>query len=130
MHVSIVYFEGCPHWQLARERLEQAMDYAGVGDIAIDAIRVATSAEARLRGMRGSPTILIDGTDPFGDPGVPAGLSCRIFATEHGPDGAPSVTQLVNALRSACDVGLDERDVTDAASFPASDPPQTGAPGL
>lgn len=130
MRISLVYFEGCPHWRLAGRRLMRAIEDAGVGSLAIDAIPVATLDEAIQFGLRGSPTILIGGIDPFGDPGVPAGLSCRIFATEHGPDGAPSVTQLVDALRSACDVGLDERDVTDAASFPASDPPEAGAPGL
>ncbi len=130
MQVNLIYFDECPHWRLARARLEHASNYAGIGHVDIDLMPVATLEEAIRCGLRGSPTILMDGTDPFAQPGAPEGLSCRIFATEHGPDGAPSVTQLVNALRSACDVGLDERDVTDAASFPASDPPQTGAPGL
>jgi len=130
MHVSIVYFDGCPHWDLARERLEHAIDYAGVGRVEVDLVSVATREEALSQGMRGSPTILIDGADPFATPGMPRGLACRIFATEHGPEGSPSVAQLIKALRDAHDGLLQARDESDDASFPASDPQEAGGPGL
>src|ERR1700686_698820 len=112
MQVSLIYFEGCPHRQLARQRLEHATNYAGIGRIEIRLVPVETIDEAISAGLRGSPTILIDGADPFADPGVGPGLSCRIYATEHGPDGAPSVTQLVEALRRASGDDPDGRDAT------------------
>ena len=34
--------------------------------------------EAARYGMQGSPTILIDGRDPFAEPGAAASLSCRL----------------------------------------------------
>jgi hypothetical protein len=101
MQVSLIYFEGCPHWQVASSRLAHAIDYAGVGQVAVELLPITTHEGALAVGMRGSPTILIDGTDPFAEPGLPAGMSCRMFATEHGTDGAPSVVQLIEALRCA-----------------------------
>jgi hypothetical protein len=80
--------------------------------------------------MRGSPTILIDGADPFEEAGVPLGMSCRIYTTEHGMNGAPSVAQIIEALRDARDRGIDARDATIDASFPASDSLEAGDPGL
>jgi glutaredoxin len=130
MRVSIVYFDGCPHWERAHARLAHAIDYAGVGHVEVDLVSVATREEAISQGMRGSPTILIDGADPFATPGMPRGLACRIFATEHGPDGSPSVGQLIEALRDAHDGLLEARGATDDASFSASDPREAGGSGL
>lgn len=61
--------------------------------------RVDTPEDAERRHFRGSPTILIEGEDPFADDDAPVGLSCRIYQTETGPAGAPSVRQLTDALR-------------------------------
>jgi hypothetical protein len=93
-------------------------------------VSVATGEEALEHGMCGSPTILVDGADPFAKPDKPAGLACRIFATEHGPDGSPSVGQLIKVLQDAHDGLFEPRDAIDAASLPASDPPEAAAPGL
>jgi hypothetical protein len=49
--------------------------------------------------MTGSPTLLIDGHDPFAEPGSAASLSCRLYRDESGRIvGAPSVAQLRRAL--------------------------------
>jgi len=42
---------------------------------------------------RGSPTILIDGRDPFATGAEPIGMSCRVFRTEDGPQGPPTEAQ-------------------------------------
>ena len=61
-------------------------------------IQLDTPEEAVRAGMHGSPTILIGGVDPFaGAPGE-ASLSCRLYATSNGLDGAPTTAQLVEAL--------------------------------
>ena len=128
--MKLIYFEGCAHWQLADERLAHAIDYAGVGDVAVGACRSPHTTRRSRSACASPPTILVDGIDPFAEPALSAGLSCRISSTEHCTDGAPSVVQLIDALRRAAGDVPDARDITDEQSFPASDPPEAGAPGL
>ncbi len=52
---------------------------------------------AETFGMRGSPTILVDGRDVVAGT-ASASMSCRLYRTERGVDGAPTVEQLVKAL--------------------------------
>ena len=59
---------------------------------------VATGEEAADLGFVGSPTILIDGKDPFVRSVDGFALACRIYQTADGPDGAPTVDQLCAAL--------------------------------
>ena len=52
--------------------------------------------------MHGSPTLLIDGTDPFAAPGQPPSLSCRFYRDTTGlTEGAPSVETLRQVLQQA-----------------------------
>lgn len=49
----------------------------------------------------GSPTIFIDGRDPFPESGATPGLSYRAYRTDASLAGAPTVTQLRAALADA-----------------------------
>ena len=35
--------------------------------------------------MTGSPTLLVDGADPFARPGQPPSISCRLYLTTRPP---------------------------------------------
>ena len=99
MQVKVLYFDDCPNWSVARRRLYEALGAAGLADrVEVSYQRVETAEEAERVGFRGSPTILVDGRDPWAEGAAISGLSCRIYRTEHGPDGAPSVAQLAEAL--------------------------------
>jgi hypothetical protein len=98
VRITLRYFDGCPNWRTAEERLRAALDDAGASDAAISLERVATQEEASRLGFRGSPTILIDGRDPFADEGADIGLACRVYATPEGLQGAPTLDQLRAAL--------------------------------
>lgn len=99
MQVKVLYFDDCPNWKVARQRLQEALRAAGLAStVEVSYQTVETPEEAERVGFRGSPTILVDGRDPWTDGGATGGLSCRIYVTEHGPDGAPSVAQLAQAL--------------------------------
>lgn len=98
MPIVLLYLDGCPNWRTADTRLRQALAAAGLAKVPISYRRVETPRQAQQLGFRGSPTILIDGHDPFATNEAPAGLSCRIYQTERGPDGAPSLAQLRSAL--------------------------------
>jgi hypothetical protein len=92
--VVFQYFSGCPNWKTTHERLEEAI---GDRSMSIEMQLVESPEEAAAVGFRGSPTVLIDGVDPFADPDTPAAgtLACRVY---HGEDGSPTVDQLREAL--------------------------------
>jgi hypothetical protein len=85
---------------LLQERLAQALE--GRDDVSVRHQVIAGEDEAARRGMHGSPTILVDGTDPFAGPGQLASVSCRLYRDHDGHvDGAPSVSQLRQAIAEA-----------------------------
>lgn len=98
MDVRLLCFDGCPNWQETADRLRQAIALAGL-TITPQHVRVKTADDAERLSFRGSPTVLVDGADPFADDEAPVGLSCRVFQTPDGLRGAPTVEQLVEALR-------------------------------
>lgn len=97
--ITLRYFDGCPNWQVAKGRLEEALERVGQS-AAVGLEQVETPDDAQAQDFRGSPTILVDGRDPF-DASGPPGLSCRVYRTDAGLEGAPSVDQLVEALKEA-----------------------------
>jgi len=96
--VTLLFFPECPNWELTDARLREALSRAGRDDANVERQLVTTTEQAEAIGFRGSPTVLIDGRDPFADPDAPAGLSCRLFGTEAGLAGAPTVEQLLAVL--------------------------------
>jgi hypothetical protein len=94
--VEVVYFEGCPHWQTALDHVTEALRQVDAGG-EVQLQLVANEEEAKARHMAGSPTVLIDGVDPF--PGGGPAWGCRIYPGEDGASGAPSVSALVEVLR-------------------------------
>jgi hypothetical protein len=63
--------------------------------------RDAETPEAASRiGFRGSPTVLVDGHDPFVTGDEPTGLACRLYTTPEGLRGSPTREQLRDALSS------------------------------
>lgn len=95
MRIELLYFDGCPHWATARERLEAVAAPRG---LRVEHRLVATPEEAEQANFRGSPTILVDGTDPFARGDEPFGFACRVFQTPDGPSGSPTVGQLQAAI--------------------------------
>jgi Alkylmercury lyase len=63
---------------------------------------LADPPDAVKSGMTGSPTLLIDGHDPFAEPSLVPSVSCRRYPAEDGGgfEGAPSVAALRAVLRS------------------------------
>ncbi|GAA1784458.1 thioredoxin family protein [Agromyces lapidis] len=99
MEITLQYFDGCPNWKTADARLTELI--SGRRDLTLRRELVATAEQAERIGFRGSPSILVDGVDPFADPNAPVGLACRIYATPAGPAGAPTTAQLREVLGDA-----------------------------
>ncbi|MFC8261184.1 hypothetical protein ACFUNF_27160 [Streptomyces sp. NPDC057291] len=50
-----------------------------------------TSGRSRADRFTGSPTFLLNGRDPFAEPGRPAGLTCRVYRAPDGLRGLPGL---------------------------------------
>ncbi len=98
MRVTLRYFDGCPNWEIALGRVREVLATSGPGVAEVELERVPTEEEAERLRFRGSPTVLVDGVDPFADEAAPVGLACRVYRTERGLEGAPSLDQLKAVL--------------------------------
>lgn len=98
MKVELLYFDGCPNWTVADERLAEAARLVSRGDLTVHRRSVETDEHAIAVGFTGSPTILIDEEDPFATGDEQVGLACRVYSTPDGLAGSPSVEQLVAVL--------------------------------
>ena len=100
MRIEVLTVPECPNRPLVEQRLAEAL--AGRPDVTVERRVAGTEAEAGRYGMHGSPTVLIDGRDPFAEPGTGTSLSCRLYRDETGlVQGAPSAGQLRAALAEA-----------------------------
>lgn len=98
VEVTLLYFDDCPNWHDAESHLRTLQDE--LSDLQVTRRIVNTSEEAERTRFRGSPTILIDGVDPFAVADAPVGLSCRMYLTPDGPAGSPTLDQLRNVLHA------------------------------
>lgn len=97
VNADLLYVADCPNRDVAAHRLAEAADRAGV-ELVVRERLVADADTAAALGMHGSPTILIDGRDVADAGGTTPSISCRLYTTTSGIDGAPSVDCLVAAL--------------------------------
>ncbi len=95
--IVLHYFDSCPSWRVADARLREVIAELGL-DAEVRYLRVESQQQAEELGFLGSPSILIDGRDPFRSDSQPAGWSCRLYETEAGLEGAPSKAQLRRVL--------------------------------
>lgn len=100
MDIALLYFDDCPNWKVAEERL--AAIAAERTDLTVTRHVVDTVEEAERVGFHGSPSILVDGVDVFAEADAGVGLSCRVYRTPDGLAGAPTMEQ----LRAALAVGI------------------------
>ena len=97
MKIQLLYFDECPNWQVADERLREALAAVG-SSTEVERVLVATAEEAEAWDFHGSPSILVDGEDPFAEPGAPVGLACRLYRSSAGVSGSPTTEQLVDVF--------------------------------
>lgn len=95
----MLYFEGCPNWQVVDRRLaELAAERPG---LRVTHCQVRTIEQAQRVGFRGSPSIHVGGVDVFAAADAGVGLACRVYETPDGMAGAPTLEQLRAAIPDA-----------------------------
>jgi len=102
MELVLLTVPDCPNATAFEERLAAAL--TGRPDAVVRHRVVGAEREAAEAGMHGSPTLLVDGIDPFAAPGQPPSLSCRLYRDPSGQAGpVPSVQELRRVLTAAGD---------------------------
>lgn len=97
MKLEVLHVRDCPNLSPLLEGI------AKVTDLPVIIRMVESDAEAATFGMAGSPTLLIDGVDPFAPPdAVDRGISCRLYRDQDGRIvPVPTVEQLRGAIVAA-----------------------------
>ena len=87
----------CPNEAAAAELIKTAVADTQVRATVMRTI-IGSQEQAQGRGFVGSPTILLNGSDPFALPEAPVALACRLYVTPDGLRGVPSLWDLREAL--------------------------------
>jgi hypothetical protein len=98
LRVSILSSPQCPHLPLLHTRLRTAMEATGVRHAQVRLRQVRNLDEARLLQFTGSPTLWLNGEDPFRDPDASPSLACRTYGDGDGRSSLPSLQQLIQAI--------------------------------
>ncbi len=101
MHeIELLYFDGCPSWQVALENLRQALKAENIsGEIRL--IEIAGPEQAQAERFLGSPSFRIDGVDLWPEERKRYTMNCRVYPTGKGLQGAPTVEMLREVLRGS-----------------------------
>ena len=91
--IELVYFTGCPHVEAARSTLRAALILRQWSPAWTERDSTAPGTPEEYQ-VYGSPTILVDGEDPFAAGDETFGLACRVYQTPDGPAGSPTTEQL------------------------------------
>lgn len=96
MTVELLYFDGCPTWELVKSEIEELLPADG-GELRL--VKVESNAQAQRLRFPGSPTVRVDGADI--DPDAPSdgfNLECRLYWVDGRPQGHPPHEWLEQAL--------------------------------
>lgn len=95
VRIDLLHVADCPNLSVARERVVIALERTGAA-ATVHEREVATADDAERSAMSGSPTILVDGVDPFG--GAGPSLACRLYRSGDRVEGAPSLDALIEVF--------------------------------
>jgi hypothetical protein len=98
VRVELLYFDGCPGWREMAAHLDALTVEL---DVTWTRVQVASPEAAEQHRFHGSPSLHIDGVDPFAPPDAAVGLSCRCYRTPLGPAGIPDRQTLRTVLLAA-----------------------------
>jgi hypothetical protein len=98
VEIELLVLPDCPNEAIAVELITTAVAETRVR-ATVTRTTIASQDQARQRGFIGSPTILLNGSDPFAPPEAPVALACRLYSTPDGLRGVPGLRELRHALK-------------------------------
>ncbi len=98
LNITLLYFEGCPHWREAFGLVQEVCKEKGIPESQIRLVEVRNEDEASRYGFLGSPSIQINGTDieksRINDRPL---FGCRIYRDNRNA-GVPSRAMITDAI--------------------------------
>lgn len=98
MRIEVLHIGDCPNWEAAGGRIREALAELRDTTTTVEFRLLSTPEQAALVPFAGSPTITVDGEDPFPSDGRTTDLACRIYFTPNGVAGLPTAKQLIEAI--------------------------------
>lgn len=96
--IDILYTADCPHWEATAYLVDDVLTDLGF-EGAFSYWQVDSLEQALEWNFPGSPTVLIDGRDPFASPDLEPTLECRsYFSPEQGMVEHPTYNMLYQVL--------------------------------
>ncbi len=101
LKVELLYFDGCPSYEMLLPRLEALLNREGI-KVPVELRPVESLEAAERERFLGSPTVRIDGedVDPDAASRLDFGLKCRLYRTEEGTSGVPPERWISEALEA------------------------------
>ena len=94
--IELQHFYGCPNSEEMIKHVKEAITRLEV-EVEYKEVLVDTPEKAEIHKFRGSPTVLVNGSDLEGLPEPDAGnLSCRYYK-----NGLPSVEKIMKAVKKS-----------------------------
>lgn len=91
--IQLLYFDDCPSWQTALANLRQVIETENL-DFQVHLIEITTSQQAQEERFLGSPSFRLNGVDLWPETRTRYNMSCRVYQTDEGMRGSPTVEML------------------------------------
>jgi len=99
MEIDLLYFDGCPNWQIGLENLKAALEAERL-QADIHLVKVEDDAQAANLKFLGSPSFRTDDLDFWPEERKHYNLSCRTYVTSQGLKGVPTTEMLRGKLHA------------------------------
>lgn len=113
--IELLVVPDCPHATLAETLLRVTLNELCLPHVPVLTTVVETMSDAIRRGFTGSPTIMINGIDPWAPPDGKPALACRLY-----PSSAGTPTQY-SLARALCAAVLDDHRLPRRQDVEGSD---------
>ncbi len=98
MKIELLYFDGCPSWEVGLKNLQVAISEENLS-ASIETVNVADDDDATRLKFLGSPHFRVDGHDLWHEERENYSLSCRVYSTPEGIKVSPTVAMLRGQLK-------------------------------
>lgn len=96
---------GLPEPRTGAAVVRGALDEVGLSAVPVTVRVVTSQAEAEQLGFLGSPSVLINGRDPFAEPHHRPAMACRLYRDDTtGVSGVPPIRRLRHALKQTAGI--------------------------